>query len=307
MADNVDLQAERRKGRGKNDSRRLRASGMVPAVLYGENNEAGGSTPIAVPTKTVDYTLSHFGDNALYNLTTANGSATARVVDAQRDPVSGRLVHVDFAPVNMRERIEVTVPLAVVGDAPGVEEGGVLQQVAYELEVVSLPGDIPQEITLDVSSLEMNENLTLGDITLPEGVALISEPEEVAATITAPTEITEEEIEAAGIVEEESEEPGEEAAEGEEAGEASAGDTSGRKRVGTARRKGPAGSRTAGDPCGPPLSWAWETRAALTRAPATTRDFWWPTSSFAVTVATGGKRKTRRPPLPLSQRRTLRC
>ncbi|HKH35773.1 MAG TPA: 50S ribosomal protein L25, partial [Rubrobacter sp.] len=135
--------------------------------------------------------------------------------------VSGVLVHVDFAPVNMRERIEVTVPLAVVGEAPGVEEGGVLQQVAYEIQVESLPGDIPQEITLDVSSLGMNENLTLGDLTLPEGVTLLSEPEAVAVTITAPTEITEEEMEAAGIVEEptEEEEAAEEAAEIEEAAE----------------------------------------------------------------------------------------
>ncbi|CAN5798079.1 50S ribosomal protein L25/general stress protein Ctc [soil metagenome] len=222
MADNVDLQAERRGGRGKNDSRRLRVSGMVPAVLYGESNEAGGSTPIAVPTKTVDYTLHHFGDNALYNLTTSNGSATARVVDAQRDPVSGQLMHVDFAPVNMRERIEVTVPLAVVGEAPGVEEeGGVVQQVAYEIEVESLPGNIPQEIEIDVSGLAMNENLSLGDLTMPSGVELISEPEDIAVTITAPTEITEEEIEAAGIVEEEGEELDEEAAEDGEAGEAS--------------------------------------------------------------------------------------
>jgi large subunit ribosomal protein L25 len=141
------------------------------------------------------------------------------VVDAQRDPVSGILVHVDFAPVNMRERIEVTVPLAVVGEAPGVEEGGVLQQVAYEIQVESLPGDIPQEITIDVSGLGMHENLTLGDLTLPEGVTLLSEPEEVAVTITAPTEITEEEMEAAGIVEEPTEEAAEEAAEIEEAAE----------------------------------------------------------------------------------------
>ena len=225
MADNVDLQAQERGERGKNAARRLRASGMTPAVLYG--NEAGGSTALAIPTKIVDYTLHHFGDNALYNINLDGDTSTARVVDAQRDPVSGRLVHVDFAPVNMRERIEVTVPLTVVGEAPGVEEGGVLQQVAYEIQVESLPGDIPQEITLDVSSLGMNENLNLGDLTLPEGVTLLSEAEEIAVTITAPTEITEEEMEAAGIVEEPTEEEeaaeeaagDEEAAEGEEASE----------------------------------------------------------------------------------------
>ena len=186
---------------------------MIPAVLYGD----GSSTALAVPDKVVDYTLHHLGDNALYDIDLGSGAATARIVDVQRDPVSGRLIHVDFAPVNMRERIEVTVPLHVVGESPGAEEGGVLQQVAYEVQIESLPGDIPQEITLDVSTLGMNENLTLADVELPEGVTLISDPEEVAATVTAPTEITEEDLEAAGVVEEPSdEEAAEEAAEGEE-------------------------------------------------------------------------------------------
>ena len=217
MADNVTLQARERDERGKNAARRLRASGMLPAILYGD----GDSTALAVETRTLDYTLTHFGDNALYDIDTGSGNATARVVDAHRNPVTGLLVHVDFAPVNMREMIEVTVPLTLVGEAAGSDEGGVLQQVAYEIQAETLPGDIPQEITLDVTPLGMNENLTLGDLTLPEGVTLLSDPEEVAATVTQPTEITDEEMEAAGIVEEESDEElaAAEAAEGEEAAE----------------------------------------------------------------------------------------
>ena len=212
MADNVDLQARQREERGKNAARRLRASGMVPAILYGDGD--GETTALAVPDRVVDYTLQHLGDNALYDIDLGSGGSTARIVDVHRDPVSGRLVHVDFAPVNMRERIEVTVPLHVVGESPGAEEGGVLQQVAYEVQIETLPGDIPQELTLDVSSLGMNENLTLADLTLPDGITLISDPEEVAATVTAPTEITEEDLEAAGVVEEEPEEG--EPVEGEE-------------------------------------------------------------------------------------------
>lgn len=213
---NIDLQAKKRDGRGKNDSRRLRHEGMAPAVLYGDSTSSEGSTAIIIPAKTVDYTLSHIGDNALYDIDLGEGTSTARIVDVQRNPVSGILTHVDFAPVNMRERIEITVPISVVGDAPGVdEEGGVLQQVAYEVQVESLPGDIPQEIEVDVSSLALNENLTLGDLTLPNGVELLSEAEEVAVTITQPTEITDEEMEEAGIVEDLSDE--EEAAESEEA------------------------------------------------------------------------------------------
>ena len=219
MADNVDLQARPREERGKNAARRLRASGMLPAVLYGDGD--GVSTALAVPDRVVDYTLHHFGDNALYDIDLGAGGSTARIVDVQRDPVSGRLLHVDFAPVDMQQRIEVTVPLHVVGEAPGTEEGGVLQQVAYEVQIETLPGDIPQELTLDVSSLGMNENLTLADLRLPEGITLVSDPEEVAAIITAPTEITEEELEAAGVVEEEPEEVVEE---GEEAPEAAEGE-----------------------------------------------------------------------------------
>ncbi|MGI8866463.1 MAG: 50S ribosomal protein L25 [Rubrobacteraceae bacterium] len=218
---NIDLQAKKRDGRGKNDSRRLRHEGMAPAVLYGDSTGSEGSTAIIIPAKTVDYTLSHIGDNALYDIDLGEGTATARIVDVQRNPVSGILTHVDFAPVNMRERIEITVPISVIGDAPGVdEEGGVWQQVAYEVQVESLPGDIPQEIEVDVSSLGLNENLTLGDLTLPNGVELLSEAEEVAVTITQPTEITDEEMEEAGIVEDLSDE--EEAAAAEDGEEATA-------------------------------------------------------------------------------------
>src|SRR3712207_8936564 len=116
---------------------------MIPAVLYGD----GQSKPLSVPGKTVDYTLHHLGDNALYDIDLGAGTSTARIVDVQRDPVTGRLIHVDFAPVNMQERIEVTVPLHVVGEAPGAEEGGVLQQVAYEVQVETLPGDIDRKST----------------------------------------------------------------------------------------------------------------------------------------------------------------
>jgi large subunit ribosomal protein L25 len=212
--ENVSLQAREREGRGKNDARRLRSQGMLPAVLYGDGD--GKSTVLAVPVMVVDYTLQHVGDNALYDVELGGQDLTARVVDVQRDPVSGTLVHVDFAPVNMRERIVVTVPLAVVGESPGVIDGGVLDQVAYEVEVESLPGDIPQEVTVDVSNLGIGENLTLADVELPEGVTLISDEEEVAVTVTPPTEVSDEEMEAAGIVEEPSDETEAEEAEVEE-------------------------------------------------------------------------------------------
>ena len=208
----------------------------------------------------------------------------------------------------MRERIEVTVPLAVVGEAPGVEEGGVLQQVAYEIQVESLPGDIPQEITIDVSSLGMHENLNLGDLTLPEGVTLLSEPEEVAVTVTAPTEITEEEMEAAGIVEEPTEEEVaaeeaaefEEAAEGEEASEEDAPKRAPRDRTSRLRLVRSffrTDERDEGGPIRSPSSSASVTPGAPTNAPVTTLATWSPTSSRSVTTAPGAR--GRRPKQPL--------
>ena len=180
----------------------------------------------------------------------------------------------------MQQRIEVTVPLHVVGEAPGTEEGGVLQQVAYEVQIETLPGDIPQELTLDVSSLGMNENLTLADLRLPEGIILISDPEEVAAIVTAPTEITEEDLEAAGVVEEEPEEvveEGEEAPKLPRAKRSSRGGRRGARGTRTSRRRNPyARSSTGlpdeatGDLQGPPSSLAWATPVDPTSAPATT-------------------------------------
>lgn len=205
--ENIDLQAEERKGRGKSEARRLRTQGMTPAVLYGDGGKE--NTMLAVPTKAVDYTLTHVGDNALYDVKLGGdqGDLTVRVVAVQRDPVTDKLIHVDFTPVNMREWIVVTVPLTVTGEPLGVQQdGGILDQVAYEVEVETLPGDIPQEVTLDVSNLQLNENLTLADVALPEGVTLVSDLEEVAASVTPPTEISEEELEEAGIIEEPSEE-----------------------------------------------------------------------------------------------------
>ncbi|MBX6762810.1 MAG: 50S ribosomal protein L25 [Rubrobacteraceae bacterium] len=208
MPENVSLRAEERERRGKNDARRLRAAGMLPAVLYG--NGPDGGRVMAVPAKVIDQTIHHLGDNALYDIELPGSEkATARIVDVQRDPLTGRLLHVDFAPVNMTERIEVTVPVVVSGEAPGAKEGGVLQQVLYEVQVESLPGNIPQELEIDVSNLGMGENLTLGEIELPEGVTLVSDPEEVVVTVTTPTEITEEEAAEAGIAEEQPEEAAE--------------------------------------------------------------------------------------------------
>ena len=121
------------------------------------------------------------------------------VKDLQRHPVRGDAVHVDLLRVNMSETIHTTVVLELTGadEAPGVVEGGVLNQETRELNIEALPGDIPDSIVFDVSGMEMNATVTLSELTAPDGVTLLDDPEEtVLATITPPTlEPVEDEIE----------------------------------------------------------------------------------------------------------------
>ena len=121
------------------------------------------------------------------------------VKDLQRHPVRGEAVHVDLLRVNMSETIHTTVVLELTGadEAPGVVEGGVLNQESRELNIEALPGDIPDSIVFDVSGMEMNATVTLSALTAPDGVTLLDDPEEtVLATITPPTlEPVEDEIE----------------------------------------------------------------------------------------------------------------
>ena len=154
------------------------------------------------------------------------------VKDLQRHPVRGHAVHVDFLRVDMKVAIHTTVTLEIVGadHAPGVVEGGVLSQGVVELNIEALPGDIPDSIVFDVSGLEMNATATLAQLTAPEGVTLLDDPDEtVLATVTPPTqEPVEEEIETeTGLVGEDGEPIAAEDAEatGEEA-ESSASDES---------------------------------------------------------------------------------
>ena len=142
------------------------------------------------------------------------------VKDIQRHPVKGHAVHVDFLRVRMDEAIHTSVVVELLhGDeAPGVVQGGVLSQETREVNVEALPGDIPETIEHDVSGMEINDTLTLADITPPSGVTILDDPETVIASVTPPTlEPTEDEIETeTGLVGEE----GEGQAEGDTADEA---------------------------------------------------------------------------------------
>ena len=194
-SDTTQLSLTARKPEGSRSARRLRREGLVPGVIYGGDGEP---THFAVDARILRNTLAHSGAILEVSIDGAGGEPVL-VKDLQRHPVRGNTVHVDLLRVNMAEKIQTTVTLELVGaeDAPGVDEGGVLNQETRELNIEALPGDIPDSITFDVSRMEMNATVTLSALTAPDGVELLDDPEEtVIATITPPTlEPVEEEIE----------------------------------------------------------------------------------------------------------------
>jgi large subunit ribosomal protein L25 len=175
---------------GSRSARRLRREGLVPGVIYGADAEPAH---FAVDARILRNTLAHSGAILQVSL---DGAADTPVLvkDVQRHPVRGEAVHVDFLRVNMLETIHTTVTLELTGgdEAPGVVEGGVLNQETREVNIEALPGDIPDSITHDVSGMHINDTLTLSAVTVPSGITLLDDLEEtVIATITPPTVETE--------------------------------------------------------------------------------------------------------------------
>jgi large subunit ribosomal protein L25 len=163
------LKIEKRDGRGKNEARRLRASGKIPAVLYGA--EKGKAVEIAVDPKALLRILhSESGVNSLIGL---EGLGDERrdtrvlVKEYQLDPIAHKLLHADFYQVAMDKTLTVTVPVVLKGEARGVkQQGGIVDFVNREVEIEVLPADIPENITVDVSELLLNQGMRVRDLHL---------------------------------------------------------------------------------------------------------------------------------------------
>jgi large subunit ribosomal protein L25 len=159
------LQAEKREGRGKNEARRLRAQGKIPAVVYGA--EKGKAVEIAVDPKALMRILhSESGVNTLIGLQLDGGSTRVMVKEYQLDPIVHRLLHADFHQIAMDKAITVTVPIVLKGEAPGVkQQGGIVDFVNREIEVEVLPAEIPESITVDISELMLHQGVRVRDLT----------------------------------------------------------------------------------------------------------------------------------------------
>ena len=191
------LSVDVREERGSRATRRLRRAGLVPGVLYGATHDE------TVSFKVGDRDLRRVlvDGSALIDVEIGGEKSVPAILkDRQLHPVRDEVMHVDFLEVNLSEKIRASVAIELEGgdDAPGVKEGGVLDHATREVEIEALPTDIPEQIVVDVSALEIGSTLTLADVTAPEGVTFVHEPldELVVASVVLPTKVEEPEIEA---------------------------------------------------------------------------------------------------------------
>lgn len=221
----LTIEVHERPGRGSGASRKLRAAGKIPAVVYGGGRE---SIAIEVDAHALHELLRKSGsEHAIFllKLGDTGKSRHTMIRDLDIDPISRRIRHVDFQRVNLKESVRVSVPIELIGTPDGVKnEGGVLDFITREVEIESLPGQIPPHLELDVSELNIGQHLEAGSLTLPEGVELLEDLDRVLVSVAHPRVVEEEVEEEEELLEEEMEEPevigrGKEEAEEEDEGE----------------------------------------------------------------------------------------
>jgi large subunit ribosomal protein L25 len=180
----VEAQAREDSSRGKNEARRLRASGRVPAVVYGAKKP---SVAVSVDPKQISRILqSESGHNTIFELQLNGDTARVMIVDWQYDPLKGKLLHLDMKRIAMDERIKVQVPIHLVGEAAGVkQQGGILDQVLREVEIECLPGDIPSHIDADVSHLVFGTVLRVADLLHTGSLKFLTDANQTVAHITS--------------------------------------------------------------------------------------------------------------------------
>jgi large subunit ribosomal protein L25 len=190
------LKAEARKQGTKGERKRLRADGKIPGVVYGEKLS---EIPIAIDQKEL-LALLKVNPHAVIELEVPqHGKQPVMINEVQRDGISRQLLHVDFHQINMDEPVNTTVRLDYIGDPAGVRVGGILQIQRHELDIRCLPTQIPDSIEVDVSALEIGENLLVSSLKLPSHVEVKSDEHDVLATILTPQKAEEPEAVEASV------------------------------------------------------------------------------------------------------------
>jgi large subunit ribosomal protein L25 len=185
MPREITINAEPRQERGKNEARRLRVKGSIPAVVYGGKD---GSVAVSVDPKLVNRILhSKTGHNTIFDVAIRDmATAPVMVVDWQKDPVKGNLLHVDLKRIDLSRRLTVMIPVYCSGEAKGVkQEGGLLEVVTREIQVECLPDEIPESFVVDVTELMLGQSKRASDLPLIGSMTLLSQPEMVLVHVVA--------------------------------------------------------------------------------------------------------------------------
>ncbi|RLQ91686.1 50S ribosomal protein L25/general stress protein Ctc [Falsibacillus albus] len=183
------LNAQKRERFKKSDLRKLRSEGNFPAVVYGHKVE---NTPIYVESAEFIKTIREVGRNGVISLNFSGNKQNVILSEYQEDTIKNEIVHADFLAVDMSSEIDADVRVELVGEAPGVKDGGVMQQPLHEVSVTAKPNEIPESIQVDVAGLEVGDTLSIGDIKGNYSVTINHEDDETIASILAPRQ--EEEI-----------------------------------------------------------------------------------------------------------------
>ena len=196
MSNTITLTASKRDLLGKGNARRLRREGLIPVNVYAKGEEAKSLVISEAEANKVHY------HNGLVTLNIEGlGAQSAVMEEIQIHPISNKILHMDFHAVKADEMIKSVVPIVLEGDAVGTRQGGELEQVLHELEIESLPANIPEFITVDVSALELNQALHIADLKLADGVKAVSDPELIVAHCRAHKVTAEEAAEDAAAAE----------------------------------------------------------------------------------------------------------
>src|SRR6266404_5117881 len=176
------LEAQPRTPGTKNDARRVRKQGKVPAVVYGAGKQA---LPVSVDPRQVSRILhSETGHNTVFDLAVDGERTKAMIVDWQYEPIKGALLHIDLKRIAMDQKLRVNVPIELVGEPAGVkQQGGILEQITREVEIECLPGDIPNEIELNVSELVFGMVLRVTDLPKSDKIKFLTDPDQPVAHI----------------------------------------------------------------------------------------------------------------------------
>jgi len=178
------LEAQPREAGTKNDAKRVRKEGKIPAVVYGAGKD---SLSITVDPRVVTRILnSETGHNTIFDLTLSGEKTKAMIVDWQYEPIKGRLLHIDLKRIALDKVLRVSVPIFLVGESAGVkQEGGIMEQMLREVEIECLPADIPSHIDADVSQLTFGKVLRVSDLPKMEKIKFLTDANQPVAHVTS--------------------------------------------------------------------------------------------------------------------------